>query len=166
MGPPTEPSDSGSGGERTSTGMDELSAMAGSEGYGGCEDDMEYGFTYCKGCGRAIRFVKTKRGAWMPCESFPVRAVPDGDGVLLYNEDGTSFRGRVVDEGVSGAERAYEPHFARCSNPVGVGGKKKESADEKAARLQEARERAGAEYQQALAREMEKREREWRTSRA
>lgn len=112
-----------------------------------------------------LRFVRTRRGAWLPCESFPVRAVPDERGVLLYKADGTSFRGRIVDESIPRAETAYEPHFGRCSNPVPVGGRKgkKESADA-AARLKEGRERAEAEYKRVLAAELEKREREWRGS--
>lgn len=128
--------------------------------------EMGDGCTYCKGCGRMLRFVRTKRGAWLPCEPFTVRAVPDGRGVLLYREDGTSFRGRIVDGNFPRAETACEPHFGRCPNPVAAGGKKgkTESADAKL-RLKEARERAEAEYQRVLAAELAKREREWRERR-
>ena len=38
-GVPAEPQRSGFGGERTSSGMSELAASAGSEGYGACEDE-------------------------------------------------------------------------------------------------------------------------------
>ncbi len=128
---------------------------------------MEYGLTYCKGCGRAIRFVKTKRGAWLPCESFSVRCVPDENGILLYNEDGTSFRGRIVDSRLGGALTAYEPHFARCSNPVSArGGKKKEDSADAELRRKEARERARQEYDRVVAAQLEKREQEWRERRA
>lgn len=128
---------------------------------------MDYGLTYCKGCGRAIRFVRTKRGAWMPCESFPVRCVPDERGILLYNEDGTSFRGRIVDSRIKSAPVAYEPHFGRCSNPAASSGgkKRKENPADAELRLKEGRERAEAEYKRVLAAELEKREKEWRERR-
>lgn len=129
---------------------------------------MEDRRTYCKGCGRMLRFVRTKRGAWMPCEAFPVRCVPDKNGILLYNEDGTSFRGRIVDSRLKSAPLAYEPHFGRCSNPgaaISGGRKRKENPADAKLRLQEARERANEEYERVLASELEKREKEWRERR-
>lgn len=42
LGPPPEPSASGSGGERTSSAMSELSPEGGSEGYGAYEDDVPW----------------------------------------------------------------------------------------------------------------------------
>ena len=74
--------------------------------------------SYCRGCGKMLKFLRTRRGALMPCDSFPVRYVPDENGTLLYNEDGTSFRGRIVDKSNTGAALAWVPHFGRCTNPV------------------------------------------------
>lgn len=124
--------------------------------------------TYCRGCGRMLRFIRTERGAWMPCESFPVRAVADENGALLYRADGTSFRGRIVDKWVTGAAEAWEPHFGRCANPVfaGSGGRKpREDPAVTERRRREARRRAEEEYKRVLASELEKREREWRERR-
>lgn len=126
---------------------------------------MEDRRTYCKGCGRMLRFIRTQRGAWMPCESFPVRCVPDENGILLYNADGTSFRGRIVDSRLENAILAYEPHFGRCANPefASSGGqKRREDPAVTERRRKEAQKRAKEEYKRVLAAEMEKREKEWR----
>ena len=104
-----------------------------------------------------LRFIRTERGAWMPCESFPVRAVADENGALLYRADGTSFRGRIVDKWVTGAAEAWEPHFGRCANPVfaGSGGRKpREDPAVTERRRREARRRAEEEYKRVLARQL------------
>ena len=120
--------------------------------------------TYCKGCGRMLKFVRTERGAWMPCESFPVRAVPDEKGILLYREDGTSFKGRLVDKMCTSAELCFEPHFGRCSHPVPRPGEKKTKPDpaQEAERIAQARKRAEEEKRRVIQRELERREREWK----
>lgn len=126
---------------------------------------------YCKGCGRSLKFITTEKGERMPCNSFPVLYVPDAFGVLLYHEDGTSFRGRIVDKSCTGAALAWEPHWASCANPPERKRKKKapeprtkySSVAEVMAegeRLRQQR-RAKEAYDRRVAEERAAREREW-----
>ena len=80
---------------------------------------MERDQVYCRGCGRMLKFIPLPSGKNMPVDSFPVRCVEDGQSrLLLYNEDGTSFRGRVVDKMCTEARAAYTPHWVDCPTPV------------------------------------------------
>ena len=116
-----------------------------------------------------LKFLRTRRGALMPCDSFPVRYVPDENGTLLYNEDGTSFRGRIVDKSNTGAALAWAPHFGRCTNPVEKREKKPAkqtalSGDEaimEAARRHAAMKQAKEEYDRTVKDLLAQKQREW-----
>lgn len=68
----------------------------------------------CRKCGRIIRFFPTKKGKFMPVDSFCVWVMPYDRGTVFYTEDSKTVRGYLVERGTRGAVEAYQSHFASC----------------------------------------------------
>lgn len=74
----------------------------------------------CRACGREIRWIKTARGSWMPCEleAVPYTAEAGGPEKLL-TAAGEIVSGRAVQrDGTGGAAEVsgvgFRPHWATC----------------------------------------------------
>lgn len=75
--------------------------------------------TYCSRCGRLITFVRTERGAKMPCNAARVDFIEDVQGdAFVYLSDGVSARGWIVQSRCDDSVKAYRPHWASCSASV------------------------------------------------
>lgn len=74
--------------------------------------------TYCRMCGRMIRFLWTKTGKRMPCDSFSVALRPDREGRLYYEGDQKPIYGRKCDPEEPGAVKAWEPHYYTCPKQI------------------------------------------------
>lgn len=65
----------------------------------------------CRSCGCAIRFVKTPRGKWLPCDVERVSG-SDIDGDTIVTDDGGIVKGKEAENAVG-----YVPHWATCVSP-------------------------------------------------
>lgn len=66
----------------------------------------------CKGCGKPIVWILTKRGKAMPCDPEKITFQPEKSGKETFiTEDGSVVKG---DRQVAAAEQGYISHFATC----------------------------------------------------
>ena len=118
--------------------------------------------TYCRKCGRMIRFIRTKRGKLMPVDSFSFNVVPREHGGLYFTEDGGTIRGATVSQPGPMTVKAWQSHFGTCPELQKEKNRQAgENWNETQERLaKEAREKRDAEAAEAAARREEKERRE------
>lgn len=69
----------------------------------------------CKGCGKEIRFIRSKAGRSIPCDAQPVRYIKNPRGQdSIVTEDGEVIRGTVVNVQTLATGVGYISHFATC----------------------------------------------------
>ena len=72
----------------------------------------------CRGCGKEIRWIKTKAGKTAPVNAEPVHFLPDPEGGDLFiTPDGDTVRGWKIATESNAAHDGYISHFATCTNP-------------------------------------------------
>ena len=74
--------------------------------------------TFCRYCGKPIIFIRTGAGKLMPCDATPVKywRAEDGGGILIYQRDGSSIKGRLCGHDAACAGSGYVPHWTSCTN--------------------------------------------------
>ena len=71
----------------------------------------------CKSCGASIKFIKTRRGKYMPCDTVSILYRIDQEGKdTAVTLDGDVVKCEYVTEKYDGV--GYRPHWGTCTNPA------------------------------------------------
>lgn len=72
----------------------------------------------CRSCGASIVWIKTAKGASMPCDASPVYYKQNEKGKsVVVTANGITLRCEILKEPEEGACVGYMPHWATCNNP-------------------------------------------------
>lgn len=73
--------------------------------------------SYCRSCGKEIKWIRMKSGKMMPCDMPPHRFIEDKEGKYLFiTQYGDTVRGVLDDRGIPDVSGhwGYISHFATC----------------------------------------------------
>ncbi|MCL2045752.1 MAG: hypothetical protein FWG88_05145 [Oscillospiraceae bacterium] len=72
--------------------------------------------TYCRYCGKLIKYIRTAAGKYMPCDATRVYFVEDPRGPdFVYIGERESAYGYILQSEALGSVKAYRPHWGTCT---------------------------------------------------
>lgn len=114
-------------------------------------------FSKCRFCGAPIRWERTKKGNWMPCEPGAIYYTPDRSGdIYVLTNSGNVIKARKGAEPGQPTYVGFIPHWAVCTkSKAGLERKRRIDGERKAAAIRRKKEAQKAKEEAEIIRKAE-----------